>query len=126
MNNKYFIADRSGGDRVTNVGQNSFTVENNNIKQSELLSTQTDGAHTHSVNTGSYGLMLVDGNETIGSSRDTSPGEANLTVNPLNSWTVNSTGSSHSHQFRIGTASPSPIDNRPTSKKMYAFVYLGE
>jgi len=32
----------------------------------------------------------------------------------------------HAHNVSIGTASPNSIDNRPVSKKMYAFVYLGE
>ena len=113
MDNKYFIADYSTGTRMTNVGQNNFTVSNSNI-QAATLSTATDGAHQHGI----LGSTPDDSNFSGG--RPAGDGFFNDV-----SMVTNVDGA-HSHNVTIGTASPNSIDNRPVSKKMYAFVYLGE
>jgi len=126
MDNTYMIADYSTGTRMTNVGQNSFTVANNNINAA-TLTTFTDGAHIHDVSDPNWGLALENGNNTNnGTDLDFSFNEINIQSAVLKSWQVDNTNSSHSHEFNIGTASPNSIDNRPVSKKMYAFVYLGQ
>jgi hypothetical protein len=126
MDNTYMIADYSTGTRMTNVGQNSFTVANNNINVA-TLTTFTDGAHIHDVSDPNWGLALENGNNTNnGTDLDFSFNEINIQSAVLKSWQVDNTNSSHSHEFNIGTASPNSIDNRPVSKKMYAFVYLGQ
>jgi hypothetical protein len=126
MDNMYFIADLSTGTRMTNVGQNSFTVANSNI-HAATLTTYTDGAHIHDVSDPYWGLARQDGNNTNnGNDLDFSLEQINIQSNVQKNWQVGSSNSSHSHQLNIGTASPNFIDNRPVSKKMYAFVYLGE
>lgn len=126
MDNKYFIADYTTGTRMTNVGQNDFTVWNSNI-HAATFTTYTDGAHIHDVSDPNWGLALENGNNTNnGTDLDFSFNEINIQSAVLKSWQVDNTNSSHSHEFNIGTASPNSIDNRPVSKKMYAFVYLGE
>jgi hypothetical protein len=118
MDNKYFIADRTSGSRMTNIGQNSFTVANSNI-QSATITTTTDGAHSHTFND-YYG----GANNNSGVNTSETPGDGDLPSTFVGNWT--STDGNHSHTVTIGTGSPTSIDNRPVSKKMYAFVYLGE
>jgi len=118
MDNKYFIADYSTGTRMTTIGQNNFTVSNANI-QSATLSTTSNGDHSHTF-TDYYGGRNNGGgintSETPGDGDEVSASFANRTA----------TAGDHSHNVSVGTASPTLIDNRPVSKKMYAFVYLGE
>jgi len=74
-----------------------------------------------------WGLARQDGNNTNnGNDLDFSLEQINIQSNVQKNWQVGSSNSTHSHQLNIGTASPNFIDNRPVSKKMYAFVYLGE
>jgi hypothetical protein len=113
MDNKYFIADYTTGTRMTNVGQNNFTVANANIN-SATLSTWTGGSHSHGIT----GSTRNDADFTGGQpSGDANFGNIGMATN---------FDGAHSHEVTIGTASPTSIDNRPVSKKMYAFVYLGE
>lgn len=114
MSQKYFYADHGNpADRLTYDGQNSFTVENSNI-QAATISTTSNGSHSHLV--GINGLD--DGNFTGGSAA----GDANNFKN----WQNTTSDGAHTHNVTIGTGSPSSIDNRPVSKRMYAYVYLGE
>lgn len=127
MDGLYTVAETTSGQAYNAAGvvNNEIIVNNSNINQANL-STATDGAHVHNVNTGSYGLALQDGNSTNnGTDLDFSPGEMNIQSNVLNNWQVNNSGSSHSHNFSIGTATPTPISIQPRSAKLYQFVYLG-
>jgi hypothetical protein len=118
MDNKYMIADYSTGARMTNIGQNSFTVANSNI-QSATITTATNGDHTHTFND-------YYGGENYNTAINTSetPGDGDSPFAYFSNTTASS--GSHTHTVDIGTGSPTSIDNRPVSKKMYAFVYLGE
>ena len=127
MDGLYTVAETTSGQAYNAAGvlNNEIIVNNSNINQANL-STATDGAHVHNVNTGSYGLALQDGNNTNnGTDMDFSSGEMNIQSNVLNNWQVNNSGSSHSHNFSIGTATPTPISIQPRSAKLYQFVYLG-
>jgi hypothetical protein len=127
MDGLYTVAETTSGQAYNAAGvvNNEIIVNNSNINQANL-STATDGAHVHNVNTGSYGLALQDGNSTNnGTDLDFSPGEMNIQSNVLNNWQVNNSGSSHSHNFSIGTATPTPISIQPRSAKLYQYVYLG-
>jgi hypothetical protein len=118
MDNKYMIADYSTGTRMTTIGQNTFTVANANI-QAATLSTTSNGDHSHTFND-YYG----GANDNSGINTSETPGDGDYpSTSFVNSTTTNG---AHTHNVTIGTASPSSIDNRPVSKKMYAFVYLGE
>ena len=122
MDNKYFIADLSTGTRMTNVGENSFTVSNSNI-QSATLGTTQNGDHSHLFTDYYSSIPSAAAAPTYnytGSSYSTNFSPAAS----LNNQT--STEGQHFHNVSVGTASPTSIDNRPVSKKMYAFVYLGE
>lgn len=118
MDNKYFIADYSTGTRMTNVGQNSFTVANSNI-QAATLTTDWEGNHSHP---GSTVFASLAGSESFVAGG--TPGDGNE-WNTTIGLSITGDGA-HDHQVTVGTASPTSIDNRPLSKKMYAFVYLGE
>lgn len=118
MDNKYFIADYSTGTRMTNVGQNSFTVANSNI-QAATLTTDWEGNHSHPGSTVFASLASSESFVAGGT-----PGDGNE-WNTTIGLSITGDGA-HDHQVTVGTASPTSIDNRPVSKKMYAFVYLGE
>jgi hypothetical protein len=120
MDNKYFIADYSTGTRMTNVGQNNFTVANNNI-QSMTITTTENGNHSHTFND-YYGG--ADDNSSINTSE--TPGDGDVPYAYASFANSTATAGNHRHEVTVGTGSPSSIDNRPVSKKMYAFVYLGE
>jgi hypothetical protein len=122
MDNKYFIADYSTGTRMTNVGQNNFTVANANIN-SATLSTTENGDHSHTFT--DYYSSIPSG--ATAPTYNYTGNSYSTNFSPAASL-VNSTSSNgeHRHNVTIGTGSPSSIDNRPVSKKMYAFVYLGE
>lgn len=123
MDNKYFIADYSTGTRMTNIGQNSFTVANANI-QAATLTTTSNGNHSHDLYTvnddhnNSGGAGYPDLSKFSAAGYDSG--------NTKTWWGATENTGAHSHNVTIGTASPNSIDNRPVSKKMYAFVYLGE
>lgn len=128
MDGLYTVAETGSGQAYNAAGvvNNEIIVNNWNINQANL-STATDGAHVHNVNTGNWGLALQDGNNTNnGTDLDFSPGEMNIQNNVLNNWQVANSGSSHSHSFSIGTATPTPISIQPRSAKLYQFVYLGQ
>ena len=122
MDNKYMIADYSTGTRMTNVGQNNFTVSNSNI-QSATLSTTENGDHSHLFTDYYSSIPSAAAAPTYnytGSSYSTN-------FSPAASFDhYTTTNGQHRHDVSVGTASPTSIDNRPVSKKMYAFVYLGE
>jgi hypothetical protein len=119
MSNKYFYADHANADRLTYDGQNNFTVANNNI-QAATLATTTNGAHSHSF------VDYFFSENSGGGSYQGSSGSDNDN-NPTSNFTHNTdTAGDHNHNVTIGTGSPSSIDNRPVSKRMYAYVYLGE
>ena len=113
MDQKYMMADHVNASRSTLDGQNSFTVANSNI-QAATISTTTDGSHSHNLAIAG----VDDGNWTGG----WAAGDATNFRN----WEGTTTEGSHNHSVTIGTGSPSSIDNRPRSKRIYAFVYLGE
>ena len=122
MDNKYMIADYSTGTRMTNVGQNNFTVSNSNIQSATLTTTQ-NGNHSHLFTDYYSSIPSAAAAPTYnytGSSYSTNFSPAASLINQT------STEGQHTHDVSIGTASPSSIDNRPVSKKIYAFVYLGE
>lgn len=123
MDNKYFIADYSTGTRMTNIGQNSFTVANNNI-QSATLTTASNGNHTHDLYTVNDDFNSSSGSSYPNLSKFSGAGYDNGST--ITWWGATSNTGAHTHDVSLGTGSPSSIDNRPVSKKMYAFVYLGE
>ena len=120
MSNKYFYAEHANADRLTYDGQNNFTVANNNI-QAATLATTTNGAHSHSFVDYFYSEANGGPGGYLGS------GGSDFDNNPTSNFTHNTdTAGDHNHNVTIGTGSPSSIDNRPVSKRMYAYVYLGE
>jgi hypothetical protein len=125
-NGLYTVATTNVGQAYNPVGDsdNEIIVQNSNI-QSFTISTQNDGAHTHSVNTGgSAGLVIQNGSGTATVTDGTSNENNLLTFD--NTFTVNSTDSEHTHQVSIGTGSPTPISIQPSSIKLYQLIYLGE
>jgi hypothetical protein len=114
MSQKYFYADHGNpADRLTYDGQNTFTVTNSNI-QAATLTTTTDGSHSHTITGSTRDDGSFGGGQVAGDGAN-----SNLTMS------TNASGN-HTHNVTIGTGSPNSIDNRPVSKRMYAYVYLGE
>jgi hypothetical protein len=120
MSNKYFYAEHANADRLTYDGQNNFTVANSNI-QAATITTTTDGSHSHEFFT--QNDDLANQSQSFGSRPSSGYND-----NGFYNWGTAPIGSAgnHNHTVTIGTGSPSSIDNRPVSKRMYAYVYLGE
>ena len=121
-------ASRTGGESTTGVrSQQGESMRNHGHSGT----TATDGAHIHNVNTGSWGLVLQDGNNTNnGTDLDFGPWEMNIQSNVLNNWQVGSANSEHSHTFTTSDAQNSSTgiipkagnENRPDNVAVYWLI----
>jgi hypothetical protein len=121
-------ASRTGGESTTGVrSQQGESMRNHGHSGT----TATDGAHIHNVNTGPWGLILQDGNNTNnGTDLDFTPWEPNIQSDVLKNWQVGSANSEHSHTFTTSDAQNSSTgiipkagnENRPDNVAVYWLI----
>ena len=121
-------ASRTGGESTTGVrSQQGESMRNHGHSGT----TATDGAHIHNVNTGPWGLILQDGNNTNnGNNLEFNPWKPNIQSDVLKNWQVGSADSEHSHTFTTSDAQNSSTgiipkagnENRPDNVAVYWLI----